>query len=76
MDRLNINSQIEHLQSKYIGTGHADTIKQDTYASILGHNSLLSYVSVAENECGARVKANLLEKMVMPCGPPPAREEQ
>ena len=26
-DRYNINSQLEHLQSKYIGTGHADTNK-------------------------------------------------
>lgn len=26
-DRFNINSQLEHLQSKYIGTGHADTTK-------------------------------------------------
>lgn len=23
-DRFNINSQLEHLQAKYIGTGHAD----------------------------------------------------
>lgn len=26
-DRYNIHSQLEHLQSKYIGTGHADTNK-------------------------------------------------
>nr|CAD7417633.1 unnamed protein product [Timema cristinae] len=26
-DRYNIHSQLEHLQSKYIGTGHADTTK-------------------------------------------------
>ena len=40
-DRYNINSQLEHLQSKYIGTGHADTNKwewvtnqhRDSYAS-------------------------------------------
>ncbi|CAO3643672.1 unnamed protein product [Cunninghamella blakesleeana] len=84
MDRLNINSQIEHLQSKYIGTGHADTIKhewvsnqhRDTYSSIIGHNPLLSYISVAENESKGRVKTKLLEKMIMPCGPPPVRDEQ
>lgn len=23
-DRFNINSQLEHLQAKYVGTGHAD----------------------------------------------------
>ncbi|CDH49926.1 splicing factor 3b subunit 5 [Lichtheimia corymbifera JMRC:FSU:9682] len=84
MDRFNINSQIEHLQSKYVGTGHADTIKyewmtnqhRDSYASFIGHAPLLNYFSIAENECSARVKFNLMEKMLQPCGPPPAREEQ
>uniref|UniRef100_A0A1A9UU17 Splicing factor 3B subunit 5 n=1 Tax=Glossina austeni TaxID=7395 RepID=A0A1A9UU17_GLOAU len=28
-DRYNIHSQLEHLQSKYIGTGHADTTKYE-----------------------------------------------
>ena len=28
-ERYNIHSQLEHLQSKYIGTGHADTTKFD-----------------------------------------------
>ncbi|KAI8375352.1 splicing factor 3B subunit 5/RDS3 complex subunit 10 [Choanephora cucurbitarum] len=84
MDRLNINSQIEHLQSKYVGTGHADTIKhewvanqyRDSLASFVGHNSLLSYISVAENETKARAKMNMLEKMLQPCGPPPEKEDQ
>ncbi|KAI9274315.1 splicing factor 3B subunit 5/RDS3 complex subunit 10 [Phascolomyces articulosus] len=83
MDRFNINSQIEHLQSKYVGTGHADTIKhewltnqhRDSYASFIGHTSLLTYFGTAENECTARVKFNLMEKMLQPCGPPPVREE-
>ena len=50
-DRFNINSQLEHLQSRYVGTGHADTTKwewavnqhRDSYASYIGHHSLLSY---------------------------------
>ncbi|KAI9313801.1 splicing factor 3B subunit 5/RDS3 complex subunit 10 [Dichotomocladium elegans] len=83
MDRFNINSQIEHLQSKYIGTGHADTIKhewlsnqhRDSYASYAGHYPLLNYFAIAENECHARVKFNIMEKMIQPCGPPPPREE-
>ncbi|KAI7865244.1 splicing factor 3B subunit 5/RDS3 complex subunit 10 [Spinellus fusiger] len=83
MDRFNVNSQIEHLQSKYVGTGHADTIKhewlsnqqRDSYASYVGHNSLLSFFSVAENECKARVKLTIMEKMVRPCGVPPVRED-
>uniref|UniRef100_A0A915HW32 Uncharacterized protein n=1 Tax=Romanomermis culicivorax TaxID=13658 RepID=A0A915HW32_ROMCU len=57
-DRYNIHSQLEHLQSKYIGTGHADTsrwewatnIHRDSYASYIGHPDLLSYFAIAENE--------------------------
>ena len=43
-DRYNIFSQMEHLQSKYVGTGHSDTTKwewmtnqhRDTLASYIG----------------------------------------
>lgn len=77
-DRYNIHSQLEHLQSKYIGTGHADTSKwewlvnqhRDSYCSYMGHFDLLNYFSVAENETKARVRFNLMEKMLQPCGPP------
>uniref|UniRef100_G3P7W6 Splicing factor 3b, subunit 5 n=1 Tax=Gasterosteus aculeatus aculeatus TaxID=481459 RepID=G3P7W6_GASAC len=70
--------QLEHLQSKYIGTGHADTSKwewlvnqhRDSYCSYMGHFDLLNYFSVAENESKARVRFNLMEKMLQPCGPP------
>lgn len=83
-DRYNIHSQLEHLQSKYIGTGHADTTKyewltnqhRDSLASYLGHYDLLSYYSIAENEAKARVRFNLLEKMLQPCGPPPEKPEE
>ncbi|RUS14130.1 hypothetical protein BC937DRAFT_94295 [Endogone sp. FLAS-F59071] len=83
MDRFNINSQLEHLQSKYVGTGHADTVKfewmvnqhRDSYASYIGHHPMLSYFAVAENESVARVKFNMVEKMLQPCGLPVQREE-
>ena len=82
-ERYNIHSQLEHLQSKYIGTGHADTLKQewvtnqhrDTFASILGHNDLLNYMALCENETKARVRFNLVEKMLQPCGPPQEKME-
>ncbi|CAG9764753.1 unnamed protein product [Ceutorhynchus assimilis] len=82
-DRYNIHSQLEHLQSKYIGTGHADTTKfewllnqhRDSYSSYLGHPDLLSYFAIAENEAKARVRFNLMEKMLQPCGPPPDKPE-
>merc|ERR1712212_750191 len=82
-DRYNIHSQLEHLQSKYIGTGHADTTQfewcvnqqRDTYASFMGHFDMLNLISIAENETKARVRFNMMEKMVQPCGPPPRRRQ-
>ncbi|RHY35601.1 hypothetical protein DYB28_009855, partial [Aphanomyces astaci] len=68
-DRYNINRQWEHLQAKYVGTGHADTSKfewavnqhRDTLSSHIGHNDMLSYFAVAENESIGRVRFNMLE---------------
>ena len=82
-ERYNIHSQLEHLQSKYIGTGHADTSKfewlvnqhRDTYASYIGHDNMLSFFSIAENETKGRVRFNLMRKMLQPCGPPPEKPE-
>ena len=82
-DRYNIHSQLEHLQSKYIGTGHADTSKyewlvnqhRDTYSSYLGHHDVLNFIAISENESRARVRFNLLEKMLQPCGPPPEKTD-
>jgi len=83
MDRFNLNSQLEHLQSKYVGTGHADTNKfewlvnqhRDSYASYIGHHALISYFSVSQNESIARVKFEFVEKMLQPCGLPVPRDE-
>eukprot|EP00794_Sanderia_malayensis_P009016 gene9015-9980_t len=83
VDRYNIHSQLEHLQSKYIGTGHADTTKfewmvnqhRDSIASYVGHYNLLEFFAIAENETKARVKFNLLKKTLQPCGKPPERPE-
>jgi splicing factor 3B subunit 5 len=83
-DRYNINTQLEHLQAKYAGTGHPDTsrfewnvnIKRDTYASFAGRHSLLAYHAVAENESIGRVKYEFLQKMLLPCGLPPEKEEE
>ena len=59
-DRMSINSQIEHLQAKYVGTGHADltrfewalNIHRDSYASYVGHHNMLAYFATVENEVG------------------------
>mmetsp|Transcript_9887 Transcript_9887/g.18437 ORF Transcript_9887/g.18437 Transcript_9887/m.18437 type:complete len:99 (-) Transcript_9887:90-386(-) len=83
-DRLNINSQIEHLQAKYVGTGHADMTKfewalnmhRDSYASYVGRHDMVSYFGVAENESVGRIKYDLLKKMLLPCGIPPKSQDE
>ena len=73
----------EHLQSKYVGTGHPDinrfewnvNIKRDTYASFIGHHSLAAYHAIAENESIGRVKYNFQQNMLLPCGLPPLKPE-
>ena len=75
-DAKTVYSQQEHLQMKYVGTGHADTTKwewavnqhRDSYASYLGHQDLVAYFALAENVSVERARVNMLEKMVMPCG--------
>lgn len=83
-ERYNIHSQLEHLQSKYIGTGHADSTKhewlvnqhRDSYASFQAHFDMLNLFAIAENESKARVKFNLMNKMLSPCGPPTSKPEE
>jgi splicing factor 3B subunit 5 len=68
-DRFNINSQLEHLQTRYVGTGHADTnrfewavnIHRDSYASYFGRHSMLQYFALAENESIGRVRYNMMQ---------------
>mmetsp|Transcript_21433 Transcript_21433/g.29992 ORF Transcript_21433/g.29992 Transcript_21433/m.29992 type:complete len:89 (+) Transcript_21433:3-269(+) len=80
---LGINAQLEHLQSKYVGTGHAEANKyewlsnqlRDSYSSFVGHPALLSYLSIAEGKSLARTKYEYLDRMVNPCGPAPKLED-
>eukprot|EP01115_Flamella_aegyptia_P002399 TRINITY_DN136439_c0_g1_i1.p1 TRINITY_DN136439_c0_g1~~TRINITY_DN136439_c0_g1_i1.p1 ORF type:complete len:86 (-),score=22.02 TRINITY_DN136439_c0_g1_i1:81-338(-) len=82
--RENINAQLEHLQSKYAGTGHADTSKyewmstihRDSIASYIGHPGLIGYFAIAEHNAIGRQKFHLLEKMFRPVGPQPPQEEE
>merc|ERR1719197_1897126 len=81
--RFNIHAQLEHLQMKYPGTGHAETSKwewatnihRDTMASHVGHYSRLAYFAIVENEPIARVRFNCLQAMIQPCGKPPVRAD-
>ncbi len=45
---------------------------RDSYASYIGHYPTLCLFAVAENEPVARTRYNFIEKMIQPCGPPPA----
>ncbi|GJP41393.1 hypothetical protein CLOM_g8327 [Closterium sp. NIES-68] len=83
-DRFNISSQLEHMQARYVGTGHADTAKyewavnihRDSYASYVGHHPLLAFFAVAENESIGRERYNFMQRMLLPCGLPPDRDEE
>jgi len=48
---------------------------RDSYASYIGHHSLLSYIAIAENAACGRLKFEFLEKMNRPCGVPPVTDE-
>eukprot|EP00013_Stygamoeba_regulata_P006042 CAMPEP_0177640578 /NCGR_PEP_ID=MMETSP0447-20121125/6617_1 /TAXON_ID=0 /ORGANISM="Stygamoeba regulata, Strain BSH-02190019" /LENGTH=104 /DNA_ID=CAMNT_0019142657 /DNA_START=48 /DNA_END=362 /DNA_ORIENTATION=+ len=74
-----LQSQLEHLQMKYVGTGHPDiskhewasNIHRDSYASYLGHHSMLQYFAVAQNESCGRIRHQMIQNMIMPVGLPP-----
>jgi len=82
-DKLHLQSQLEQLQARYVGIGHADIIKydwaanihRDTLASTIGHPPMSAYLALAEGENIKRVQFELMEKMIRPIGNPPLREE-
>lgn len=82
-DKLRTLQQLESLQAKYVGTGHADTtryewsnnIVRDSYASYVGHPPLLAYMALGMGESKEVVRGQMIEKMIRASGPPPAREE-
>lgn len=63
------------MHQKYVGTGNAETNKydwmqaqhRDSLASYVGHNTLLAYMAVAENESMARLKLKFQEVFVVDC---------
>lgn len=81
--RYTANTQLEHLHARYTGTGHADLSKydwlthqhRDTLASIVGHPTLSSFLAIADGEAIGRVKFEMTERMLQPCGPPPRKDD-
>ncbi|KAL8292090.1 hypothetical protein RQP46_001556 [Phenoliferia psychrophenolica] len=67
--RNTANSQLQQLHARYTGTGHADLTKyewlthqhRDTYASIIGHPTLLNFTAISDGEATGRVKFELAE---------------
>ncbi len=59
------------LVSEWVVNHHRDSL-----ASHIGHHDFLAFVGVAENESIGRVRYTMLEKMLAPCGPPPAKEDE
>ena len=78
-DKLRAQQQLEALQARYIGTGHADTTKfewtsniaRDTFASYIGHPPVLEYIALGLGEPREKVRAQMIEKMIRPVGKPP-----
>ncbi|MCJ1398203.1 hypothetical protein MMC11_001400 [Xylographa trunciseda] len=78
-DKLRTQQQLEQLQARYVGTGHADTTKfewtsnihRDSYASYVGHPPLLEYMAIGMGEPKEKVRAMMIEKMIQPVGKPP-----
>ena len=70
--------------SLWLGTGHPDITRyewvvnhhRDSAASYIGHSHLSMLFGVVENESQARIRYNLLQKMVAPCGKEPATEKE
>ncbi|RKF65831.1 Uncharacterized protein OnM2_002020 [Erysiphe neolycopersici] len=78
-DKLRAQQQLEALQARYVGTGHADTtkfewtsnIQRDSRASYIGHPPILTYMAIGLGESREKVRAQLIERMIQPVGKPP-----
>ena len=63
-DRMNINRSWDHIQAKYVGTGHSDMTKfewasnqhRDSIASHLGHSDIMTYFAVAQGDSIGRTR--------------------
>ena len=78
-DKLRTLQNLEALQIRYVGTGHADTTKyewasnivRDSYASYIGHPPLLEFIAIGMGENKEKVRAMMVEGMVRGAGNPP-----
>lgn len=81
-DKLRSQLELEQLQARYVGTAHTEfskydwlsNIHRDTNASIIGHPALLNYHAVATGLTRSEVRTAMIEAMILPCGPPPEKQ--
>lgn len=67
-ERFSLQNQIEHVNTKYTGTGHPDTTKweygtnlrRDALSSHISHYSRMMYFSAIENESISRLRNRML----------------
>jgi splicing factor 3B subunit 5 len=72
-DRYSMNKSWDHIQNKFVGTGHSDMSKfewisnqhRDTIASHIGHSDMLSFFALAQNDSIGRVRYQLLEVIIV-----------
>ncbi|KAF2455876.1 splicing factor 3B subunit 5/RDS3 complex subunit 10 [Lineolata rhizophorae] len=82
-DKLRAQQQLEALQARYVGTGHADTtpfewisnINRDSLASYVGHPAMLEYMAIGMGVPREKARLQFLEKMIQPVGKPPETQE-
>jgi len=82
-DKLRAQQQLEQLQARYVGTGHADTtryewtsnVARDSLSSYVGHAPLLQYMALGMGESREKVRAMLIDRMIQPVGKPPEVQE-
>jgi splicing factor 3B subunit 5 len=67
-----------------VHAGHPDITRfewavnmhRDSHASYVGRDFMLAYFATAQNEAPGRVRYNMLQKMLLPCGLPPKPVEE
>ena len=82
-DKLRTLQHLEQLQSRFVGTGHADTTRhewtnniiRDSYASYIGHPPLLAWMALGMGESKEVVRGRMVEAMVRGVGKPPGEGE-
>ncbi|PPQ77033.1 hypothetical protein CVT25_014850, partial [Psilocybe cyanescens] len=81
--RYTANTQLEHYvwwdehsaRSVYWNREWLAHQHRDTLSSIVGHPTLASYLAIADGEAIGRVKFEMTERMLQPCGPPPKKDD-